>query len=659
MRPEAIGPVPDPEPPGPPNRPARQLKIGTKLQIALTLLFVVIAVGNYLILQHFVQAESLRVDEAHIRDDVERCQAALAREITHLSAYARDWASRDDTYDFMANRDPQFAKSNLTDAAFKTRGLHVLCLLTPDNEIVWADAREPDFETALSIHELPISSMSLNTLPDEPSPIAFDHQRTVVFAHEGRPLVLCSRSILRSDSTGPSRGTLIMGRIVADDVLSSLLTQTRVSFAVHPLGEATSADRVRGITSNLPTPDSIFVRSGADGALEAYGYLETGSDDWKPTFVVEVKRKLRGQAAFVARFSMFILATAAVITGAILFLLLRFLVLGPLERMTRQAVRIGATGDLTQRLRISDRSDEIGVLAREFDRMIAGLGEARAKLVETSRSAGMTDAAIGVLHNIGNVLNSVNVSTMSLTEQVRQSKITGLARACDLLEKNRGNLTDFLTNDPRGVRLPEYLSQLSDVLQEEQNSAIRELGHLKTSIDHMNQVVQSQSAFATKAVHREPTDLRQLVTDAITILEAGLKRHGIEITTDLSPMPIVSIDAGKCLQLIINLITNAKDALGDTPRGQKKIRVDLVLSEREHALIRVSDTGIGISAENLTQIFRSGFTTKANGRGFGLHYSALAAREMGGSLSAASDGTGRGAQFTLELPLVCVEEVTA
>jgi signal transduction histidine kinase len=65
----------------------------------------------------------------------------------------------------------------------------------------------------------------------------------------------------------------------------------------------------------------------------------------------------------------------------------------------------------------------------------------------------------------------------------------------------------------------------------------------------------------------------------------------------------------------------------------------------------VSDNGVGIASENLTRIFNHGFTTRKDGHGFGLHSGALAAREMGGALWAQSDGPGKGATFTLELPL--------
>jgi len=81
------------------------------------------------------------------------------------------------------------------------------------------------------------------------------------------------------------------------------------------------------------------------------------------------------------------------------------------------------------------------------------------------------------------------------------------------------------------------------------------------------------------------------------------------------------------------------------------IRAGLSPSDSSRFFISVCDTGVGIEQENLTRIFSHGFTTKADGHGFGLHTSALAAKAMGGSITAHSEGSGKGATFIIELPL--------
>ena len=126
-------------------------------------------------------------------------------------------------------------------------------------------------------------------------------------------------------------------------------------------------------------------------------------------------------------------------------------------------------------------------------------------------------------------------------------------------------------------------------------------------------------------------------------------------------MPQVQVEKQKVLQILVNLMRNARDALVES--GRQGPAIDLAhpnrrRSDEKKVVIEVIDNGVGIEEENLTKIFSHGFTTKRHGHGFGLHSSANAAKEMGGNLTAHSDGPGRGAVFTLELPFMPVEVLT-
>ena len=116
-------------------------------------------------------------------------------------------------------------------------------------------------------------------------------------------------------------------------------------------------------------------------------------------------------------------------------------------------------------------------------------------------------------------------------------------------------------------------------------------------------------------------------------------------------MPVISMDKHKVLQILVNLIRNAKYAMDATARRDKRLTVSIRLNPENFVELSVTDNGIGISRDNLTRIFSHGFTTKRDGHGFGLHSGAIAAREMGGRLYARSDGANQGATFILELPL--------
>jgi PAS domain S-box-containing protein len=272
------------------------------------------------------------------------------------------------------------------------------------------------------------------------------------------------------------------------------------------------------------------------------------------------------------------------------------------------------------------------------------------QLLDTSRNAGMAEVATNVLHNVGNVLNSVNVSATLVVDIVKKSKISSLAKIVGLLREHEQELGTFVTSDPRGKQLPTYLAQLSEQLLIDQKATIRELDSLRRNIDHIKEIVAMQQNFARLGGLKEMISVVNLVEDSIRLNEGALSRQRVEVIREFETVPPINVEKHKILQILVNLLRNAKHACQETDRADKRLTVRVANGDGR-IKISVSDNGIGIPPENLTRIFEHGFTTRKEGHGFGLHSSALAAKEMGGSLSAHSDGPGRGATFTLSLPL--------
>lgn len=279
------------------------------------------------------------------------------------------------------------------------------------------------------------------------------------------------------------------------------------------------------------------------------------------------------------------------------------------------------------------------------------------RLLDSSRQAGMAEVATGVLHNVGNVLNSVNVSATLAADRLRNSKIINLSRVTEMVQEHAGDLCLFLTVDERGKQLPAYLVKLAEHLGREQADVLQELSSLERNIEHIKQIVSMQQSYARIAGVIESVAPADLVEDALRLNLAALDRHQIHVLREYAPLPTIQADKHKALQILINLISNAKYAMEATepPARQLTLRTRLIEEVPQRVQIQVIDNGIGISAENLTKIFSHGFTTRKEGHGFGLHSAALAAREIGGSLVAHSDGPGTGATFTLELPLSLAE----
>jgi two-component system NtrC family sensor kinase len=263
----------------------------------------------------------------------------------------------------------------------------------------------------------------------------------------------------------------------------------------------------------------------------------------------------------------------------------------------------------------------------------------------------MAEVATGVLHNVGNVLNSVNVSATLLRNQVRTSETHSLLKAAELLKQRNGDLETFLTSDPRGKLMPEFIIQIAGQLQKEQEKNSDELERLTKNVAHIKNIVAMQQSYARVTGVAEKTALAGLVEDALQINSAALTHQGVTVIRRFEEVPLLMIDKQKVLQILINLVLNAKQALEECTQNERRLTITIAKTDKDCVLIRVEDNGIGIPPENLTRIFAHGFTTRPDGHGFGLHIGALNAREMGGSLSAASEGAGRGATFTLILPM--------
>ncbi len=334
-------------------------------------------------------------------------------------------------------------------------------------------------------------------------------------------------------------------------------------------------------------------------------------------------------------------------------------ILGKLEKQTPLDGRVSWV--LTTKMPWYDRKGNlIGTFGISKDATVLKRAEmelesAHQRLVETSRLAGMAEVASDVLHNVGNTLNSINVSASLVIDAIKQLNFNNVARIPALLQENAGQLDEFLTTDARGKHIPQYLASVPAKLEEQKGYVLRELEQLRRHVDHVNQIVAMQQSYAKVAGVQELVDLAQLVEDALHINAGALQRHTIRYQRDLEPLPPILVDKHKVLQILINLIRNAKYALSESPSADKLLTLRARRAQDGQVQIQVVDNGVGIPPENLTRIFAHGFTTRPNGHGFGLHSSALAARELGGALSAHSDGPGRGATFTLTLPFRTTE----
>src|ERR1700684_4263554 len=240
----------------------------------------------------------------------------------------------------------------------------------------------------------------------------------------------------------------------------------------------------------------------------------------------------------------------------------------------------------------------------------AELQAAHEALVRASRQAGMAEVASSVLHNVGNVLNSVNVSANLLDELIQTSKASGLARVAAMLGEQGDHLGSFIASDDRGKRLPTYPAQLSSQLLADREAALKELASLVKSVEHIKDIVRMQQSYATHGGMAESVAVADLVNDSVQLNAEAFSCHGVTLACEFEDVPAVTVDRHRVLQILVNLIRNAKHACGDLGRHDKRITIQVTRWALGIA-IAVVDNGVGIPTENLTRIFSHGFHTRA------------------------------------------------
>lgn len=486
--------------------------------------------------------------------------------------------------------------------------------------------------------------------------------------------------VLRNDYLAD---TLSITRIVAENAVGPVAFQDATA-ASTVLATLRAKPVIRGATIDLPGKKN-FASFGEP--LSEPARLREGKNaefrGWMLYTAAPISDSATGTVYLVADLRPVLWDTVrafayAVIGGVALALVLSLVlnarlqrfILEPVDNLHRAAHHVAETATLRQRAEVLGQ-DEIGQLTATFNRMLdrieandAALRSANdelnaeivnrqrleGKLLETSRLAGMAQVATGVLHNVGNVLNSVNISANILRDSLRSNPhFALLGQTTALLQSQGENLERFITQDPRGKLVPPFFAKLGEQIALVHRDLLLETEQLSTNIDHIKQIVALQQNYARGGGVITSVKPADLFSDALRIAHASITRHGVAITREFSATPEIVTDRHQVMQILVNFLTNAVQAVKPREGGDRRVRV-ATTTNGEMIEFVVEDNGIGIAPENLQRIFQHGFTTRKDGHGFGLHSGALAARNLDGQLTAHSDGPDRGARFTLTLP---------
>ena len=635
---------------------ARLDDLPLRVKVVLILTAVVLAYGALdALVQRFVVYDSfVELEQREAVRDMQRVRDAIANEVRHLEQRASDWALSSEAANFVAGQDPDPAHASIDEHTLERDKLDLLVLCQPSGKVLWSRALsgcEDAGAKRIEFHDFPNESLALS----HPLLLRLDEQQPTkpasgLIETEHGHLLVCARWMTGPNSAGTPRGLVVIGRLLTPAWQQALARQTGVEFTLCAVLDALERESDRAAFDAATANDEPVVRPRDGETLRTLARMTDISE--APALLIEThtRRSISASGASALRYALISTVAAGLLMMLTLLFLLSRTVLQPLAQLTNHALEIGRSEELTRKLGLQ-RKDEIGLLSGEFDSMLEKLAQSRAQVVRAARAAGMSEIATGVLHNVGNVLNSVNVSASLLTQNSKRSGSGDLKRVVEAIRSSTGDLLTFLQRDPRGAHLDPLLEQLSGQLERENAERERELGALSRGIEHIKELIHAQQGLAGRAGFLEDVDPRELIEAALSLTAVASEGNEPEIVREFQDLAPVPLDRHRLMEVLVNVIQNARQALCAPGLAQRRLVLRCLESAQGELRIEVEDSGPGIAPEDQARIFTHGFTTRREGHGFGLHASANAATEMGGKLQARSAGRGHGACFFLSLPL--------
>ena len=300
---------------------------------------------------------------------------------------------------------------------------------------------------------------------------------------------------------------------------------------------------------------------------------------------------------------------------------------------------------------LNKKNKQITKQKNQLSKTLKELRETQKMLVDTAHRAGMAEIASGILHNVGNVLNSIKVSSQILKEKIERSRVNNLQKVLTLIEEHSADLGNYITSDEKGKLLPAYLIKVGETLKDEQDNFLNELSNLNKGINHIEEIVSVQQNYAGVFGLVESVSISNMMDDVLRMYHDSFQKSRIKVTKQYTQTTLIMIEKGKLMQVFVNLLKNSLESLIIKGEKDKTITIDIIEDkEKNSQIIEIIDNGSGILKNNLRKIFSYGYTTKKESKGFGLHTSALAISELKGKITAHSDGKNKGAKFTVIIP---------
>jgi two-component system, NtrC family, sensor kinase len=607
------------------------MSIRAKVIALIAALFTILAVAGVLVTRFVLMPSFLELENKDAATAVRRVIYLLDQSLEQLTVSATSWGNWADTYRFVHDHNRAYVFDNITAVGLRQLNINLLAIIDATGKIIASG----------SLDSLSEGRLDFDLIASQHLPAQFPWRANL---QSGRPawgflqtnqgiLLLAGAPVLDGFGHGSPRGMVLMGRLLSTKEVKALGAEAQAALSIEP-ASGRSADRLMEVGDGIR-----IIHPVAD--LYGRPVMELSVDMPR-----EVTR--RGYSAVWYACGYF--ACAAVIVLSLLVLVLNRVVLSPLARMTQHAVAIGEDKDLTPRLNFAG-TDEIGVLAREFDRMVGRVAESRSQLVDKSFQAGYAELSRGVLHNLGNAMTPIAVRLSALRSRLHSIAAGEMALAAAELAENAA------VDAPRRSDLQAFLrigcgqlESITHAMEADVEVMSRQTGIVQSALSEQMRSAHEQHVMETLCLSNLVAQSLDVVPDSARAL------LGIELDKSLDAMGPVSVPRTVLRLVLQNIVINAADAVREAGRSGGVLRITAEVREqagRDHLLLRCCDNGIGIPAADLARIFENGFSTKSKQTNFGigLHWCANAINALGGQLWATSPGVGHGATMHLLVPL--------
>jgi sensor domain CHASE-containing protein len=608
---------------------------------------VISAVTNFFVIHVTVFPEFVQLEREAARKDAQRAVEALTSEIENIQFTLWDYSNWDETYAFVEGANSNYAYVNLRPESLKNIRMDIVEIYGSDRQTLYAGGYDKhtesiEYKTYGWHFKDFVNTDSVNSM-DEDHSLASGLVTT-----PGGMVMYAARPILKSDGSGPSIGVFFFGRLLDDELIDAIRRKTKVDVELVDLNSVRNSLDPEAFRRMIDAELPEVSEDHGNNRLVTFWPLRDDRNVPISALRVQTRRDISESGERVLLASLAGVALSGFVVTVIIGLLLQWLLVGPLIKLTRSIVAIGGSGDISRRISLG-RGDEIGILSREFDKMLGSLAEVRNRLLEHSYRSGVAEMASGVLHNLRNQLTPVNMHVERVRELIAGVPQNKIGVALD-------ELTGKAPPPERVEKLAAYVKLSVQEMVRRQEGLGEQLAGVSQDLLRIEEILNELDRFSRAGAQLEAVSLGQVVEETIGLLpEFPDLRVRMKVDAGLRNQPPVLSMSFILKHVLHNLFVNAFEAIIATGRRNGIIEVSAAretIDERPMAHLQVRDDGIGIAPEHMREIFVRGFTTKKGGRrGTGLHWCANRIAAMGGKLFAESPGRDGGATLHVLLPI--------